>query len=490
MLQSIIKMLSYFETENIKYCHWKSNEHIQESLNGDTDLDMIFNPSQRREIEIILDRCGLKRFRATTLMQYNAIEDFIGFDKETAKIWHLHLHYRLTIGEKHLKGYTLPWTEYLLNRRSLDETGAIYCSNPIDEHLLLLIRMALKLRWRDYGKKIGRDDIAELNWLEERTNNDEIIATAQKLLSEDFVKETRKLLECNLENENQLFKLQRILRKDLKIFSSYNKATSYLKRSQRELFWFVGGVKRRIGWSSTTANRRISPSGGSVIAILGCDGAGKSTSISYMEKEFGKKLDVYNTYLGSGDGSSSLLRKPMKLVARRVGGKGLGQVVNKELDSGRKISLKSRLYSYAKIFWAVALAAKKKKKIKKITRARNNGLLVLVDRYPQIEIPGYGDGPLLTRYLEDQSGVLKKIADWEFEIYKSAYNNPPDLLVKLMVPTEIAILRKPEMTAEEIENKKVVVRKIQMSGNSVEIDTFQEMKVSLGQVMYEIWKVI
>lgn len=490
MLQSIKKMLSYFEAENIKYCHWKSNEHLQEALNGDTDLDMLFDPSQRREIEIILDSCGLKRFRATPLMQYNAIEDFIGFDKETAKIWHLHLHYRLTIGEKHLKGYTLPWTEYLLNRRLLDETGVIYCSSPADEHLILLMRMALKLRWRDYGKKIGSDDAIELNWLKERTNNDEIVATAQKLLSKDMVTEVKKLLECNLQNKNQLLKLQKILRKDMKIYSSYNKVTSYLKRSQREFFWLVGGVKRRLGWSSTTANRRISPSGGTVVAILGCDGAGKSTTISYMKKEFGKKLDVYNAYLGSGDGSSSLLRKPMKLVAKRVGGKGLGHAVNKELDSTKRVSLKSRLYLYAKVLWAITLAAEKKKKLKEITRARNNGLLVLVDRYPQVEVPGYSDGPLLTRYSEKHSGLLKKVADWELEIYKSAYSNPPDLLVKLIVPTEIAIQRKPEMTAEEIENKKATVRKIQMSGHSVEIDTMKDKISSFGEVMEEIWEII
>ena len=57
--------------------------------------------------------------------------------------------------------------------------------------------------------------------------------------------------------------------------------------------------------------------------------------------------------------------------------------------------------------------------------------------------------------------LLKKLAEWEFDIYKSAYTNQPDLVIKLMVPTEIAIQRKPEMTFEEIENAlghKVIIK--------------------------------
>ena len=256
----------------------------------------------------------------------------------------------------------------------------------------------------------------------------------------------------------------------------------------------VGAVLRRLDINSNKPNRRLSPSGGCVVAFLGCDGAGKSTTIKYVKKEFGKKIDVKTVYLGSGDGSSSLLRKPMKLVAKRVGGKGVGHAVEKEYADNKgnkkKVSLKARLYSIAKVIWADTLANEKKKKLKDITKARNNGMLVLVDRYPQTEIPGYSDGPLLTKYLEKQSGFLYRKAKKELDIYNTAYINPPDLTLKLMVPTEVAIARKPEMTAEEIDNKKAAVMKMNPSRNSVVIDTSVEMKESLGNVMNEIWKLI
>ncbi|MBD5095967.1 MAG: hypothetical protein HDT40_03000 [Lachnospiraceae bacterium] len=491
MLKSIQLMLDNFEENNIEYCHWKSNEHIEDALRGDTDLDILFNPAQRTILEYTLCKSGLKRFRAMPLMQYNAIEDYIGFDKETAKIWHLHLHYRLSIGEKHLKGYTVPWTEYILSRRLLVDTteGKIYCSSADDEFFLILVRMALKLRWRDYWKKIGKDDLLEIEWLKEHTSSSSVISVAEKMLNVSCACEIERLLQKNLNKKRQLYSLQKYLRAGMRRFTPYNRFTSWYRRTVRELYWLFGGIKRRMGMSSTKATRRVSPSGGTVVALLGCDGAGKSTTLAYLKKEFNKKIDVYSVYLGSGDGSSSLIRKPMKIIAKRVGGKGVGRTMEKELYEKKKKSIKARLYALSKIIWAVTLASEKRKKLKKITMARNNGLLVLVDRYPQIAVMGFSDGPLLTRYLNGK-GFLKKISHWEYRIYKHAYENPPDLLVKLMVPTDIAIQRKPEMTVEEIENKKAAVRKIHTGKAEVEIDTSRDMKQSFGDVMQSIWEVI
>ena len=196
-------------------------------------------------------------------------------------------------------------------------------------------------------------------------------------------------------------------------------------------------------------------------------------------------------YFGSGDGSSSLLRKPMKVIAKKIGGKGIGHSIDKEYaeKDTKRVSLKARLYSFAKIVWAVTLACEKKKKLKKMTKARNAGLLVLTDRYPQTEYAGFSDGPLLQRYATG-TGIFKKISDWEYRIYRSAYINPPDLTIKLMVPAEIAISRKPEMTIEEIENKKRAVMAMKISEYSTVVDTSKNMKETFGEVMDAIWKII
>lgn len=490
MLKSINNMLNAFEQKGIMYCLWKSNEHLAEALSGDTDLDVLFLPEQRNLLDITLNECGLKRFRATPMMQYNAIEDYIGFDEEKAMIWHLHTHYRMTLGEKHLKGYTVtPWCRYILDNRVMDESG-VYTSAPEVELVLLLARLALKKRFRDTGRKVGSDDIVEYDWLINQVNLKEVKSHAVAMCGANAAEIIADICNGKLRYKSQLNKLNGLLLKELNCFTGYSSLGSRWMRTKREINWLIGGVKRRLGLNSTNPYRRVSPSGGSVVVFLGCDGAGKSTSLAYVRKEFGKKLDVFTGYLGSGDGSSSLLRKPMKLVARRVGGKGIGHSVEKEYMEKKKVSLKSRLYSVAKILWAVALANEKKNKLKEITKARNNGLLVLVDRYPQTVMYGCNDGPLLTRYLKNGSWLTRIIARWELAIYESASRNMPDLTIKLMVPTEVAIARKPEMTIAEIENKKDAVRSMNFAVKSVEVDTSQKMSVSLGQIMKEIWQII
>lgn len=489
MLKSIKLMLEAFEEHQIVYCHWKSNEHLKDALDGCTDLDVLFDPTQRIELELVLDKCGLKRFRSTPLMQYNAIEDFIGFDKETAKIWHLHTHYRMTLGEKHLKGYTVnPWGKLILDNRRMDQLG-IWCSAYEDELVLLLVRMALKLRLRDFGKKVGKDDGREYDWLIHHINRTTTEERAKAFVSEYFSNEIMLLIgEKCLVKKNQLCKLRKILIESLKLFTGYSCLGSRYMRAKRELFWFVGGVKRRLNINNFNASRRVSPNGGNVIAFLGCDGAGKSTTMAYIKNELNKKLDVVTIYYGSGDGSSSLLRKPMKLVAKKVGGKGLGHAVEKEYSEKKNVSFKSKLYNISKILWAVALAMEKKSKIHQQTKARNNGLIVLTDRYPQTLYSGCSDGPLLSKY--EGKGLLGQIAAWERNIYESAAVNPPDLTVKLIVPTAVAISRKPEMTEYEIEKKKSIVMGLNLSYNTLVIDTSRPFEETRSEIMEAIWKIL
>lgn len=488
MLSSIQKMLQAFEDNGILYCHWKSNEHLAAALDGDTDLDILFEPTQRSLLEYILNSCELKRFRAVPAMQYNAIEDYIGYDNIERKIWHLHLHYRMTFGEKHLKAYTLtPWTQYILNRRIQNELG-IFTSTPEIELTLLIVRMALKLRWRDRGRKISKDDSVEYQWLLERTNQASIRAAATDLVGGECSTLIIKVCDGTLQYKNQLLKIQKKLRKELKVFTGYSKISSWGIRTRRELSWLIGGAGRRLNLNHNRPYRRISPSGGCVIALLGCDGAGKTTTLDYIRQEFAKKIDVKIMYLGSGDGSSSLLRKPMKFFAKKVGGKGVGSSIEKQNSINKRVSLKAHLYATAKIIWATALAREKKNKLRQITKSRNAGMLVLIDRYPQTAVKGFNDGPLLAKY-RDRHGVLRRISLWEDRIYESFSINPPDLLIKLMISTDIAIQRKPEMTIEEIEQKKNAIRQMHFA-KEIEIDTSQEITTTLSEAMSEIWKLI
>jgi hypothetical protein len=85
---------------------------------------------------------------------------------------------------------------------------------------------------------------------------------------------------------------------------------------------------------------------------------------------------------------------------------------------------------------------------------------------------------------------MGKVAAWEHRIYASAAANPPDLTVKLIVPTDIAIKRKPEMTVEEIERKKRIVMGVNLSDNTLIVDTSRPFEYTRAEILYEIWKIL
>ena len=62
--------------------------------------------------------------------------------------------------------------------------------------------------------------------------------------------------------------------------------------------------------------------------------------------------------------------------------------------SGRAPGL---LYSVLLMVWATVVVVEKRIKLLAARRGANRGLVVLTDRYPQNEILGFNEGPLLTR---------------------------------------------------------------------------------------------
>lgn len=492
MLESIKRMFDSLHSNDILYCHWKSNEHLEPALNGDTDLDILFQPSDRSKLDCVLNGCGLKRFRATPLSQYNAIEDYIGFDKQEAKIWHLHLHYQLTIGENHLKGYTLgSWGDYLLNNRILHESG-VFTSCPEDELVLLFARIALKYTIHSVLSPLSNDDRVEMSWLQDKINPSVFKEHAEYLVGDKCSKLIQGMLSKEIKYKREFAGLKNRLCLELRCFTGNTPISSWVKREIRTVYWIFGGINHRLHGNASKPYSRVSPSGGCVVAFIGSDGAGKSTTIKYVRNELSKKLDIKEVYLGSGDGSSSLLRRPMKIVAKRVGGKGLGVSVEKEYQEAdskkKKVSLKAKLYSFAKYEWAMALAREKKAKMREITKARNNGMIVLLDRYPQCKVYGVNDGPLLHKYIDSESKFLKNRAQYEQQIYEMFEQNPPDLTIRLIAPIEVAMQRKPEMTYEELEKKLEAVMAMSPSKEIVTIDTSVDKKQSFGEVMDQIWQ--
>ena len=481
-LVAVRDLLETFHADGVVYCHWKSNQHIDASMEGRTDLDVLVARGQTEVLQLALAKARFKRFQAAPGTAYPGVEDYIGFDEETGRIVHLHLHHFLTLGEPHLKGYRLPWEDEVLKGRIRDETFDVDMSSREMELLLLLVRQALKQRLRKRiavalgMAKRSENFQREYDWLVERADRDAVLALADRLLGDAARPALESVLDQNASSP-ALADLNKTLRPLMRPYRSYATVTALIARKYCEAYWILGGISKR-KMPLGIPLRRVSPRGGLAIAFLGSDGSGKSTLLADTRSWLGEKLDVCPIYFGSGDGSASLLRLPLKLARRLIEGSVDAPLKPKE-GSGKKGG-KSKMRKLGRLPWALSLAAEKRGKLKRLVRARNRGLIVICDRYPQNQVKGFNDGQLLDGYADADNKWLRKLSAWEASAYELAAQTPPDLVLKLTPSVETAMSRRPELTRDEIE------RRINAVGSLTFVETTDVIQIDADQPLEDV----
>ncbi|WP_214480821.1 hypothetical protein [Bacillus sp. SM2101] len=240
---------------------------------------------------------------------------------------------------------------------------------------------------------------------------------------------------------------------------------------------------------TTTSSSITLPADGLIISFIGCDGSGKSTITSELTSFLSSKLDIYNMYLGSGDGTSSLIRYPLKLLKQWTDKRHIkkGNPLKQEHLHGRK--LRTKLTVLAKFTWALTLSFEKRKKLKKIRKLRSLGYVIITDRYPQYQIMGRNDGPLLHDWIQHKNKIIQYLARWESRIYKEADMKPPDLIVRLNISADIAFQRKKDMKFEEFRKRVKDISSLEFNEKAtvIEIDANRSLNEVLSEVKTKIW---
>lgn len=490
-------LLDAFHSEGVRYCHWKSSEHVLAGLAGNTDLDILIDRSQAGLAQEILARTGFKRFAPTVGMGYPAIEDYIALDRATGTLLHCHTHYRLVAGERHLKGLRLPWENQFLQTRVWDPEHQIFLVDPNIELLTLLVRAAVKLRASDlaldvFGRRYIRGGlVAEYEWLSSRIERPRVLELGLELLGPDVERPLAELIDGPLTTTG-LLRFRRAARGELDRFRYYGPVTAFVLQTLRGVAWTVAGVNRKLLRSPRPLRRTI-PSGGLVVAFLGSDGSGKSTLVREVSRTYASKIDVYRIYFGSGDGPASLLRLPLR-VARRVyvrfvrgprqGPRGATVTVPASARSAKRGAA-----GLGRLLWGLSLAREKARRLQSAWRARSLGMLVLADRFPQTQVLGFNDGPLLSDLRGSPGRIARWFASREARAYEWANRYPPDLVIRLNVSPPVAVARKPEMALEEVTRRVQAVRSLTFGAGAkvVDLDADQPLEEVLREVKWIVW---
>ena len=492
-LELVSRLIRRLAQEQVRYCHWKSNEHLGAALAGDTDIDLLVDHEAATLVTRLLAEVGFKQFTAPSEIAYVGVEDYIGLDEETGRLAHVHLHYRLVLGEKFLKGYRLPWEHILLASRKVDSASGMYVCDPSLELLLLLLRGAIKLRRRDRlsaGRRrhyLAGDFEREFLWLVARMSRDHLGTLAKELLGPDAAAVVVSMVP-QLPSTTQLLDLRRAAAPVLDRFRTFDRRGADLQRWRRE--WQSRssrglrryfGIRMPIGFTD--------PRGGVIVAFVGADGSGKSTVVKAMSAWLAWRLEVVPIYLGFGDGRMSLTRGMLQALARvwtrstkppsQTAGPGSG---------GAWSGLGQQARAAWRVLWAGSIVREKQARMRQAVRARNLGQVVICDRYPQAQIGELGDGPLLGR-LESAPGALGRASRRELQAYQRMEAIAPDLVVKLHVSPEVSARRKHDVSLESLHQRVDVVRTLRFprATRVVEIDTDQRLDQVLLQAKRAVW---
>jgi len=488
-LPLLLMVLGDFHHQAISYCYWKSSKRIQSVLAGDGDLDLLIARHDQHRAQAILLGRGFKLFPSVAMRDHPAILSYLGYDEPSDRLIHLHLHFRLVVGERLHKNYRIPWETESLARAIAHPTLTVKMLNPASEAVLLVVRACLELRrldpvtlrsWRTTLARFALDR----KQLAETLDHAQVTARASELLGDDL----GAILTDAIYGEGpfgESNRLRKAIRRHFAPYRTYNALEARLRSTARAIHWAAGGLNKFYLHLPRPWSRRA-PGGGCVVALIGMDGSGKTTVSATIRAWLSSEIDVMPVYFGTGGGRPSLLLRPFKLMVpllmlllkTKPRGSSHGKVSN---------DAPGLLYSLLLMVWAAVVACEKRTKLLAARRGASRGLVVVTDRYPQNEIHGYNDGPLLTRLAWAPSWLRR----WEASTYALAQRLPPDLVIKLIVTRETTARREPDMDPTVIEKRIEAIPRLAFSGaHVVSINAEQPLADVIRAVKQEIWRML
>lgn len=194
-----------------------------------------------------------------------------------------------------------------------------------------------------------------------------------------------------------------------------------------------------------------------LIAVIGCDGSGKSTLsedlLHWVRREYGP---AETAYLGLKSGQMGQRIKAWPLI-----GPALEKRLSKKAGQARTKGAKIPGLGTALVIYVFSLI--RKRRFRRVLRLREQGFIVVTDRYPQVEVPGFYDGPGLSAATPD-SALVAWLAARERKAYEWMASFVPDLIIRLNIDAATAFARKPDHAIELLERKVAVTPLLKFNG--------------------------
>ena len=485
VLTTIGDLVEQLNERNISYCHWKSNWALAETLEGETDVDLLIDRRAAAEFRRVLRDLGFRPAIEAGVPALPSVEHYHALDGSGA-IAHVHAYYRVISGESLSKNYHFPVESMLLENRRFD--GEIPIPTAGAELVVFVLRMLLKYTSPIELGLIMRDATAlarEVEWLV----SEEAIAEATSLLPTWIPQIDECLFHAGVDSLRPSGDtLQRIMvglrvRRRLRGFARHNRLRALGIEGQKfaqKTIYRLRGTKKKL----------TPGAGGMVIGFVGSEATGKSTLIGEVASWLGKHYTIHRIHAGKPPFTAVTALPHILLPLMRTLLPRQRTTKVEARDALKPGSLEGG-FSLAFGVRAVMLAYERRALLTRAYAQSSNGAIVLCDRYPSAGA-GAPDSSQLSRYAPVRIGSLRqRLQDLEARLYRDIPF--PDQVFHLSAPLDVTLARnrardkfepEPYVRLRHAKNEQIVFPGVAVN----EIDTDRPLAAVIGEVKRRIWE--
>lgn len=199
-----------------------------------------------------------------------------------------------------------------------------------------------------------------------------------------------------------------------------------------------------------------------VIAVVGCDGSGKSTLTADLYTHLHGERPTELLYLGQSSGNIADWIRGLPLI-----GPAFGRYLVRKAERAHTKDKKAASPDIPTAVVIHLLSRWRQHKFRRMLALSRRGVVVITDRYPQAEVPGfYFDGPGLSASAAT-TGFVRWLAARELRLYQRMASHVPTLVIRLNIDADTAHARKPDHKLAMLHDKVNVIPTLTFNGSHI-----------------------
>lgn len=482
----IISLLENLQRRSVRFCHWKSNARLEETLSGGEDIDVLVHRQDAALFNALLLEHGFKLAVSRTGISHPGVFHAFALDETSSELVHLHAFHQIVSGDSLVKNYRLQIEDLLLEQTRT--VHGVPIPDAAVELVVFALRVALKHASLFEAFIVNRSYptvIAELRWLQGAASTQEAAALCASHFPGVGSVLFENLIEAIGDNKGVFRRLvigRRVAwrLRHLRRMGALQSGTSRLFRVMTAV---LGRIRRR--------KDKMLQTGGAIVALVGPKATGKSTLGAALAARLGQHLHVERIHAGKPPATAlTVVPRLMLPIIRRMFRKHRPSEYQKPERRAEK------RYSLIYVLHMTMLAYERRSLLQRALRVATAGGVVVSDRYPS-----EASGAIDSSCFDDESlaRCSSKLKRWLMGKERAFYRGlpKPDVVIRLQAPMELTLQRDATRAkpggpdAQAVQNRwGLETRPDSFGAREVLVRTDRSIDATVREVVQSVWQAL